>query len=886
MNDAPTSAETEQAIALFKAGRHAELESRARELVQQFPASGFAWKVLGVSLQLQGKDAFVALQHTAQFLPDDASAHCNLGAALIDRGQFEAATDSCRRALAINPDYAEAHCNLGIALQGLGQLDAAVTSCRRALSINPDFAEAYNSLGNALQARGQLDDAVASYRRALAIKPEYAGAHGNLGNALQALGQLDDAVASYRRALAINPDFAEAHGNLGKVLRDLGQFDDAVASCRRALANNPDFAEAHNNLGNVLRDLGQLDGAVTSYRRALAINPDFAGAHGNLGNVFRDLGQLDGAVASYRQALAIDPEFAEAHDNLGSVLRDLGQLGEAVASARRALAINPDFSGAHNNLGNTLRDLRQLDDAVASYRRALAIDPDFAEAHNNLGIALRDLGQLEDAAASCRRALAIDPDFAEAYNNLGNVLRDLGQLEEAAANCRRALAINPGLARAYGNLLFCLSHDEAVDAQSLFAEHSRFGEQFEAPLRASWPRHTNSREAGRCLQVGFVSGDLRDHALANFIEPVLAHLSRYPQLSLHAYSNQIVEDAVTRRLQGYLPHWHPITELSDSALAQKIIADRIDILIDLSGHTGKHRLLGFARKPAPVQATWMGYPGTTGLHAMDYYLTDRLFLPQEPFASQFTEKFVYLPASATFLPVPDAPAVNVLPALGNGFMTFGSFNHSRKISRSVIALWARLLRAVPGSRMLMGGMPKEGSYTRLIDWFAQEDVAPERLSFHGRSSMDAYLRLHHQVDMCLDTFPYHGGTTTLHALWMGAPTLTMAGNTPASRTGAAILSHAGLDAFVVHDAEEFVRKGVSWAGNVSALSNVRAGMRQRFTKSAMGQPALVAEGLHRALRLMWHRWCDDLPPVAIDVGDTQSIFEICPQEERDQTVIQ
>ena len=839
MSNLPTAAEVDRAVALFKAGRHAELQEQAERLVQQYPDSGFAWKALGLSLQAQGKDALIALQRTARFFPDDAAAHCDLAAALIDARQLDGAVTCCRRALAINPDFAEAHCNLGIALHGLRQFDAAAASCRRALAINPDFTEAHNYLGNALQDLGQLDEAVSSYRRALAIRPDYAGAYGNLGNALQSLGQLEEAVLVYRQALAINPGFAEAYGNLG----------------------------------NALRSLGQLDEAVLVYRRALAIDNNVAEVHSNLGVVLQNLGQLDEAVASYRQALAIDPEYAEAHNDLGNILRDLGQPDAAVQSYRRALAVKPDFAGAFNNLGNALRDLKQNSAAIESYRRALSIKADFAEAHNNLGIALRDSGQREEAVESCRRALAINPEYASAYHNLGNILRDMKQIDAAVENYRRALAINPDLAEAYGSLLFCLSHNEIVDAEALFAEHRRFGEHFEAPLRAAWPRHTNSREPERCLEVGFVSGDLRAHAMANFIEPVLAHLSGNPQLSLHAYSNHLVEDAVTERLKGYLPHWHQITNLSDQALSEKIIADGIDILFDLSGHTGKHRLLSFARKPAPVQATWMGYPGTTGLYAMDYYLTDRYFLPHEPFARQFTEKFVYLPASAPFMPKPTAPPVNVLPALGNGYLTFGSFNHARKISRSVIALWARLLRALPESRMLMGGMPRDGRYENLLEWFREEEIARDRLDFHARSDMESYLALHHQVDICLDTFPYHGGTTTLHALWMGTPTLTLAGSTPASRTGASILSHAGLEAFIAHDAEEFVRKGIAWAGDLAALSDIRTGMRERFMLSAMGQPAWVAEGLHRALRLMWRRWCDDLPPDEIDTGGTQMNVE-------------
>ncbi len=351
---------------------------------------------------------------------------------------------------------------------------------------------------------------------------------------------------------------------------------------------------------------------------------------------------------------------------------------------------------------------------------------------------------------------------------------------------------------------------------------------------------------------------------------MLAHLASYPQLSLHAYYNNVIEDAVTRRLRGYLTHWHSIVGMPDDALAQKIRDDGIDILIDLSGHTGKHRLLAFARKPAPVQASWIGYPGTTGLSAMDYYLADRFFLPPGQFDGQFTEKIsVRLPAIAPFLPHESAPPVNALPALNNGYMTFGSFNRLSKITRSVIALWAQLLRALPDSRMLLGAMSQDGNYTTLIEWFAQEGIERERLDFHVRSDMNVYLEKHHNVDICLDTFPYNGGTTTCHALWMGVPTLTMTGSTPAGRAGVAVMGHAGLDAFVAHDAADFVQKGLSRAGDLAALSDIRMGLRERFARSAMGQPAVVAEGLARALRIIWQRWCGGLPPVAVDASDNQ-----------------
>jgi hypothetical protein len=303
-------------------------------------------------------------------------------------------------------------------------------------------------------------------------------------------------------------------------------------------------------------------------------------------------------------------------------------------------------------------------------------------------------------------------------------------------------------------------------------------------------------------------------------------------------------------------------------LAQQIRADGIDILIDLSGHTRNNRLLTFARKPAPIQASWIGYPGTTGLQAMDYYLADRFLLPPGLFDGQFTEKIVRLPGTAPFCPAQESPPVNALPALTNGCITFGSFNRLNKITRPVVALWSRLMSAVPGSKMLMGAMPEGDDHSGLIDWFAREGIARERLSFHPRSGIAAYLELHHQVDICLDTFPYNGGTTTLHAIWMGVPTLTLAGGTVPARQGAALLGHVGLEEFVAQDAADFVRKGLRWTGDVAALAELRSGLRERFAHSALGRPELIAAGLESALRTMWQRWCAGLPPESFDADTT------------------
>lgn len=754
-----------------------------------------------------------------------------LGALLKLEGRNAEALVAMRRAVRLLPGDGEAHSNLGLVLADLGKLVDAEACHRRATKINSKFAEAHYNLGNVLHARGRIKAAVASYRRAVALKPDLGLAHCNLGNALTDLARHSEAEATYRRALAVQPSLAEAHNNLGRNLKRQGRFHEAEMSYRKALALKPDYADAHNNLGDTLRGLGRPADAEEALRRALKCQPDFAEAHFNLGNVHEDQGRVLEAEAAWRCALSSKPDFPEALAVLGATLREQGQLSEAENYLRRAVEHNPAFFEAHYNLGNILRDQERLGEAEASFRRALKLNPGLTKALLNLGVTLTELGRHTEGEASCRQALALEPDYPLAHSNL----------------------------------LYCLSHNEKIDAKALFAEHCRFGEQFEAPLRAEWSPHSNTKDPDRCLRVGLVSADMRNHAVASFLEPVLAQLASCQNLSLYAYANHPAEDQVTERLRQYLPHWHQVSAMSDAALAEQIRSDGIDILLDLSGHTARHRLLTFARKPAPLQASWIGYPGTTGLQAMDYYLADRFFLPVGQFDEQFTEKIVRLPVGAPFLPFADSPSVNALPALRQGHITFGSFNRPTKLSRSVIALWSELLRALPNSRLLLGSMRPDPGGQQLIDEFTRQGISADSLGLHPRCAMASYLELHHQVDICLDTFPYTGGTTTLHALSMGVPTLTLVGQTVPGRSGASILGHVGLEEFITQSSAEFVARGLSWSSDLAALARLRAELRERLQRSAMGQPDLVASGLARALRMMWQRWCSELPAEAFEV---------------------
>jgi predicted O-linked N-acetylglucosamine transferase (SPINDLY family) len=504
------------------------------------------------------------------------------------------------------------------------------------------------------------------------------------------------------------------------------------------------------------------------------------------------------------------------------------------------------------------------EESLAAMLTAVRLMPQDAEAHVNLGLTLAKMTRFEEAEFYLRKALDIKPGFAAAHYRLAMAYEWQGRFADAEASLRRGIALRTGYAGSddelsYSNLLFLVSHNAAVGADELFAEHCRFGEYFESTLRAGWPTHSNVRDLDRRLRVGFVSGDFYNHAVSSFIEPILAELAGRPGLELHAYYSNVREDEVSRRLRGHFKRWTSVASSSDTQLANQVMADGIDILIDLSGHTGNNRLPMFARKPAPLQISWIGYPGTTGLQAMDYFLADPHFLPPGQFDRHFTEKLVQLPAQTPFQPHPSAPPVNSLPALAAGHMTFGSFNRLGKINDATIQVWSELLSRVPDAMMLIAGIPAGNEHRQLSAKFGRHGIDADRLQFHARCDMDQYLALYHRVDMCLDTTPYNGGTTTIHALWMGVPTLSIAGPTPAARSGAAILGQMDLHEFVASSAGDFLEKGVYWAQHTDELARFRAGLRERWQQSPGRRADVIAAAFESALRRMWQRWCQRLP---------------------------
>ena len=659
----------------------------------------------------------------------------------------------------------------------------------------------------------------------------------------------------------------------GNALEDAGQLAQARAFYENAVQLAPTLAKTHLNLGNVLLALDLPEAAIEAYLAALAQEADLAAAHFIIGNAQVACNRPAAALTAYDLALTLNTGFVDALVAKGNVQGDLKDSESAITSYQKALQLNPNYAEVHLNLGNTFRTLNRLNEAVLCFNKVLFLTPDSPELHRSFGLALKGLDRLDDAVTSFSKAVALKPDYVIAQIDLANTYRELGEINKAVEISRLARALDPNEPGTWSLLFFCLSDSEDVDKQTLFAEHRRFGEHFEPQLQSYWQPHSNLRDPERVLHVGVVSGDLHNHAVTSFFEPVLLLLLEMDSLSIHIYDTSGFEDDVTRRIKAHVNHWNDVETLSPDKLADLIRQDAVDVLIDLSGHTPAHRLLTFARKPSPIQMSWMGYPGTTGLKSMDYYVGDRHFLPPGEYDGLFSEKILRIPANAPFQPSPYAPEVNTLPALRNGFITFASFNRIDKIGKNVIKVWSSLLNALPSSKMIMAGMPLGGSFDQLTDWFAQEGVAAHRVEFRQRSSMADYLAMHHQVDVCLDTFPYGGGTTTCHALWMGVPTLTLVGTTPAAGLGRAILSHVNLQTtFCANDPQEFVNKGLWCAENLEYLQDLRLALRERFQQSAFSQPGIVAGGLEFAMRHAWRLWCADLPVVSFEVSHDSGGF--------------
>lgn len=544
------------------------------------------------------------------------------------------------------------------------------------------------------------------------------------------------------------------------------------------------------------------------------------------------------------------------HKNSGIVWKLLGlslqmQGKESLPELKKAVDFLPEDAEAHANLAGALRSIGKLNEAVASGRRAVQIKPDFAEAHNNLGVALKGLGKFDEAVSSFRHAVQIKPDFAQAHFNLANTLNDIGQFAAAEASYRQALELKPDFMDARSNLLFSLNFVGHHPPSYCLEEARQYGKMAASKVTSrfvTWQCETSPSR----LRVGMVSGDMHNHPVGYFLESLLAQIDS-SRVELVAYPTSRKSDQVTARIKPYFSAWRPLTGLNDHMAAQKIHADGVHVLLDLSGHTGRNRLPVFAWKPAPVQASWLGYFATTGLAEMDYLLADHKGVP-EACRECFSEEVWYLPDTRLCFTPPrtDLP-VATLPALKNGYITFGCFQRLSKVGDEVMAAWGRIFAALPDARLRWqcSQMKDESVKRQLIRRLGQHGISSERIMLYSEVSREEYLAAHAEVDFLLDTFPYPGGTTTCEALWMGVPTLTLTGETLLARQGVSLLAAAGLENWIADNVNDYVDKAISLSRDLPERSVLRAGLREQVRESALFDAPHFARGLEDALWGMW-----------------------------------
>lgn len=641
------------------------------------------------------------------------------------------------------------------------------------------------------------------------------------------------AAQAFENALKVNPRDAAATSSLAVALLHLGRLAEAEAKARDAVALDSSRASHWANLGACLFGQQRWAEAAAAFREAVRREAENAALWANWGEAEQRLGALAEAQAAFERSLAIDPQQVPARIGLASVIAQRGRPTEASELLRPVLEQFPQHAPAWVAAGNAFSLAGNLGEAIAALRKAKELVPERFEVNFNLARVLLDDWKLDEAEVLVRDLVRKFPDSAEAWSLLGRVLQQQTRLEPATDAFRKAGAIQVepvGQSR----ILSQMQYQDDVDPVALLAAHRQWSDQFAKPMLPHVSNPSRGKKiAGRPLRLGFVSADFGTHPVGFFTLPILERLDR-SRCSLSFYSDRMQADGMTGRFRAVADTWRDTVGVSDEEVADWVRADDIDVLFDLMGHTGR-RLLLFARKPAPIQVAWLGYAGTTGLSAIDFLLADR-FHVREGEEENYAEKILRMPHDYVCYGPPDnAPAVGPLPAKSRGYVTFGCFNNPLKYGNACLALWSRVLKAIPGSRLLLkfGGLDQNSAQERLVARFAANGIARERLLMEGGVAHGELLASYHRVDLALDTLPYSGGLTTCEALWMGVPVLTMPGETLAGRHSTSHLMNAGLGQFVARDADHFVESATGWAQRLDELADLRSEMREMVRRSPL-----------------------------------------------------
>jgi protein O-GlcNAc transferase len=874
-----------------QAGRLPEAEKNYRLALDLQPDQPDALHLLGVlAIQVGRHDAAVeligrAIQHNG----NHPGYYCNHALALQHQGRFDEALNSLDAALALQPGHIEAVHNRGNVLLKLNRPGEALASYDRVIALKPGLAEAFNNRGVVLKELGRLDDALESHDRALALKPDYADALHSRGSVLQVLNRFDEALGSYQRAIVLNPALAEAHNNSGAILRELKRFDEALAAFERASALKPDLAEVWLDRGNVCSALGRHAEAIAAYDSALRIDPVLAGAWLGRGNVLCRLERHDEALASLDSAMSLDPELAAIWLGRGNVLSAQKRQDAALAAYDRALALDHDMAGAWLGRGNVFRELRRPDDAIAAYDEALARDPGLAQAHLGRGNVFSELKRHDEALAAYGDALALEPDIAEAWLGCGNVLRDKKRHDEALAAYDRALRLSPHLpgvegARLQAKLRVCnwddfeaerahlissLRQRRVVQPFDFLSVSSSSEDQYSCARlfsERSWPQadeepEFRARPAHNRIRVAYLSADFRQHPMSFLMADIFEGHDR-SRFDMTAVSiGQDDGSPMRQRLMTSFEHFIDARTWTDGQIVKWLEDSQTDILVDLMGFTKGARTGVVARRPAPIQVNYLGFPGTLGMRQIDYIIADRVVIPDGE-CEFFSEKIVYLPF--TYYPNGrergehrDVPRVDA--GLPPDAFVFCCFNNSFKILPDIFDAWMRILKQVERS-VLWLLEDNEMASANLRKEAVARGVAAERLIFAKRVLPAEHLARHRCADLFLDTLPYNAHTTASDALREGLPVVTCVGQTFAGRVAASLLTALQMPELITGTLQDYENLAIELAQVPEKL----AGTKRKLSNNRLATPAFDSELFTRhieaAYALMYRRHQAGLAP--------------------------
>ena len=787
--------------------------------------------------------------------PDDAVARQYLGMLEHQSGNVELALQYMQSSIALDPRQAFFHCNLGNLLKDLGRASEAEAEYRAAIELAPGDAIARYNLGQLFQRLGKSQLASEEFRQVTLLQPSFVEAWNALAAANLQTNRIDEAEAAADRALALQPRSPAGWFHRADVLGRRKRWADSRAALEKAIALQPHFPEAHNNLGLALKELDQADAAKQAFQTALAQDPAFTEAMNNLGVLALDAGQHEEAKAWLDRSMRINPRDPQTLFCAGNFLNAIGRFDEAATLLRQAIELRPDFPEALNNLGNILLTLRRHDEGLQAFQRAIKARPDYHEAFANLGNLQREARFPDLAEESMLEAIRLKPDFAAAHSNLGNAYFDQGKIDLALASYRKGIELGQDDRDFVPNYLFALNYSPSLSDAEITVEHQRLCREKFGALLENQP-FTNARDPNKRLRIGYVSPDFWMHPVARFMLPLMEH-HRRDQFEVVAYSSRYLKDGFTEECAKRVDIWRECHHLTDAALARQIREDQIDILVDLTMHARDCRPGLFARKPAPLQVSYLAYVGTTGQTTMDYRITDVHLDPPGEAELPFPEKPLRLSRCWwTFQPPVRTTIAEVTPppCLQAGHVTFGSLNNFVKVNEGVRALWARVVASVPGARLLLH-IKESRARGGLLDFLASHGLPPERVELIGYQDGPSYIATYGRIDIALDPSPFAGGTTTFDALWMGVPVITLAGKRAASRGGRSILNTLRRPEWVASSEPEYIAIAHRLAADPAHLAKVRAGLRDEMRRSPLMDNVGFTREVEEHYRAIWRQRC-------------------------------